>query len=252
MPIFADWLNHENAFERPRQRLATVMPPGNLETRVPQLFVIFAFASATQLIGAEDEEESSNTKPDAGGIVIEPSQGNITPGDEITITFPTAMVPADRIDVGDQPRPFVSEPKIEGTFLWKSQTEGVFTVRAVVPGAHHRLTLAPKLADAIGKIIDAQGWSAEFTAPQFSISTDFEQREHLSAQPQIGLDSTYDVRLAEVAEHVYFQDRDSHARFPVEVIQSSDEKVTDPPTGKSFRVTPREPLPVGSHLRSCR
>ena len=56
------------------------------------LIFIFAFVGVTRLIGAEDEEESSNTKPDAGGIVIEPSQGNITPGDEITITFPTAMV----------------------------------------------------------------------------------------------------------------------------------------------------------------
>ena len=207
--------------------------------------LIFAFVSLTPAIGRADEEESSNTKPDAGGIVIEPNQGNISPGNEITITFPVAMVPADRIDVADQPPPFASNPKLEGTFLWKSQTEGVFVVRAVVPGAHHRLTLVPKLADAMGKSIDAQGWSAEFTAPRFSISSDFDAREHLSAQPQIGLDSNYDVKLTEVAEHVYFQDRDSHARFPVNVIQSSDENVTKPPIGRSFRVTPRAPLPVG-------
>jgi hypothetical protein len=37
------------------------------------------------------------------------------------------------IDVGDQPSPFVSEPKLDGTFLWKSQTEGVFTVTASWP-----------------------------------------------------------------------------------------------------------------------
>ncbi len=208
------------------------------------LLLIFTFVSLACVTGQEDEE-SSNTKPDAGGVVIEPSQGNITPGDEITITFPTAMVPADRIDVADQTPPFASDPKIEGTFLWKSQTEGVFAVRGVVPGAHHRLTLIPKLADAAGKPINAPGWSAEFRAPAFSLSTDFEKREHLSAQPQIGLDATYDVKLTEVAEHVYFQDRDSQARFPVEVIQSSDEKVTDPPIGRSFRVTPRAPLPVG-------
>jgi alpha-2-macroglobulin len=207
--------------------------------------LIFTFVSAIGLIGAEDEEESaSNTNPDAGGVVIDPSQGNIAPGDEITITFPNAMVPTDRIDVGDQTCPFTSEPKLEGTFLWKSQTEGVFTVRGVVPGAHHRLTLAPKLADASGKQVNAPDWSAELTAPQFAITTDFEQREHLSAQPQIFLDATYDVKLAEVAAHVYFQDRDSHARFPVEVIQSTDETITDPPVGKSFRVTPRESLPV--------
>ena len=105
---------------------------------------IFAFVSLTRAIGQEDEEESSsNTKPDAGGIVIQPAQGTITPGDEITITFPAAMVPADRIDAGDQIPPFVSEPRLEGTFLWKSQTEGVFAVKAGVPGAHHRLTCGP-------------------------------------------------------------------------------------------------------------
>ena len=105
------------------------------------LIIICALVGASPLIVAEEEEESPNTKPDAGGIVIEPSQGNITPGDEITITFPTAMVPVDRIDVGDQTAPFASEPKIEGTFLWKSQTESVFLPRArVLPRAHHRLT----------------------------------------------------------------------------------------------------------------
>ena len=51
----------------------------------------------------EQEEEVSNAKPDAGGIVIEPSSGKIAEGDTITITFPVAMVAADLIDVGDQP-----------------------------------------------------------------------------------------------------------------------------------------------------
>src|ERR1700760_1024529 len=71
----------------------------------------------------EQEEETSNAKPDAGGVVIEPSSGKIAEGNTIPITFPVSMVGADLIDVGDQPSPFVSEPKLEGTFLWKSQTE---------------------------------------------------------------------------------------------------------------------------------
>ena len=102
--------------------------------------------------GAEDEQEekTSNAKPDAGGIVIEPSSGEIAEGSQITITFPVAMVAPDLIDVGNQPPPFVSEPKLDGTFLWKSQTEGAFTVSGVVAGAHHRLTLASGLKDAKG------------------------------------------------------------------------------------------------------
>src|SRR3954462_14932123 len=89
----------------------------------------------------EQEEEASNAKPDAGGIVIDPSSGKIAEGDTITITFPVPMLAADLIDVGNQPSPFVSEPKFDGTFLWKSQTEGIFTVTSVVAEARHRLTL---------------------------------------------------------------------------------------------------------------
>ena len=65
----------------------------------------------------EQEEETSNAKPDAGGIVVEPSSGKIAEGDTITITFPVAMVATDLIDIGNQAPPFVSEPKLDGTFL---------------------------------------------------------------------------------------------------------------------------------------
>ena len=193
----------------------------------------------------DQEEETSNAKPDAGGIVIDPSRGKIAQGDQITIVFPLAMVAPDLIDVGNQVCPFVSEPKLDGAFLWKSQTEGVFTVSGIVAGARHRLILAPGLKDATGQPFVVKNWSAEFTTPKFAITTDFTEREHLPARPQIYLDSTYAVRLVEAAEHIYFQDRDSHERFPVEVIQTVEEKSAGPPEGTGFRVAPREPLPVG-------
>ncbi len=186
----------------------------------------------------------TDLQPDAGGVVILPSHGSIGPGEEITITFPNAMVPADRIDVADQPCPFVSSPKVEGTFLWKSQTEGVFTVSAVVPGAHHRLTLDPGLRDANGQPVASPNWGAVLDAAPFSVTTDFDERTHLSTQPQMELSANYDVQLSEVAAHVYFQDRDSRGRFPVNVILSSDDKVTSPPVAQTFRVEPRGLLPV--------
>jgi uncharacterized protein YfaS (alpha-2-macroglobulin family) len=192
----------------------------------------------------DEEEETSNAKPDAGGIVIEPSSGKIAEGDTITITFPVSMIAADVIDVGDQRTPFVSEPKLEGTFLWKSQTEGVFTVNAVVAEARHRLTLAPALKDATGKPFVVKDWSAEFKTPKFAITTEFNERKQLAARPQIYLDSTYAVRLDEAAQHIYFQDREAHQRFPVEVIQTG-EKTADSLEATGFRVTPRAPLPVG-------
>src|SRR5438270_4472556 len=193
----------------------------------------------------EEEEETLHSKPDAGGIVIDPSSGEIAEGTQITITFPASMVASELIDVGDQPAPFVSEPKLGGTFLWKSQTEGVFTVSGVAAGARHRLTLAPGLKDAAGKPLVVKDWSAEFRTPKFAITSDFGERKELQARPQIYLDSTYAVRLDEAAQHIYFQDRDSRQRFPVEVIQTAEEKTADSLEATGFRVTPREPLPVG-------
>jgi uncharacterized protein YfaS (alpha-2-macroglobulin family) len=150
------------------------------------------------------------------------------------------MVGADRIDLADQPLPFESKPRLEGGFLWKSPTECVYSVQGVIPGTTYRLTLAPKLADASGQPVEAPDWSAEFTTPPFSVTTDFEESQHLSDRPQIPLESNYAVRFSEVAEHSYFQDRDSRRRFPVEVIQSGE----NPTEGPEFRVGPREPLPV--------
>ena len=214
--------------------------------RILSLLVCLLLVGVAGMAFAQDEEEeASNAKPDAGGIVIEPSSGKIAEGDTITITFPVSMIAADLIDVGDQPSPFVSEPKLDGTFLWKSQTEGVFTVTGVVAEARHRLTLAPGLKDATGKPFVVKDWSAEFKTPKFAITTEFNERKQLAARPQIYLDSTYAVRLDEAAQHIYFQDREAHQRFPVEVIQTGEGKTADSLEATGFRVTPRAPLPVG-------
>jgi len=175
----------------------------------------------------------------AGGIAISPDRGDINPGDVITITFPNPMVASDVIDVGNQAPPFLSEPKISGTFLWKSQTEGEFTIDSVVAGATHHFTLVPGLKDADGHPFRVPDWSADFTAPKFTISTDAEFRTHLPAQPRVPLNTTYDVVLADVARHAWIQDRDSRAHFPIEVIQTTD----GPPEAKEFQVTPRALLP---------
>ena len=206
-------------------------------------FILISVFTAANLYAAP-KETKSNTKPDAGGVLIEPSEGEIAAGAELTITFPNAMVGTDKIDMSGQPSPFMSQPKIEGEFLWKSQTEGVFTVKAVLAGAKHRLTLVRDLKDASGKRVAAPGWSAEFSAAPFSITSDFTEQEQLGSQPQIPLASTYNVRLTEVAEHVYFQDRDSHQHFPVDVILRSDEKLSEQPEAQEFSVAPRQPLPM--------
>src|SRR5437773_3935475 len=208
------------------------------------IFILISVLIVAGNLAAAPEETKSNPKADGGGVLIEPTEGAIAAGAELTITFPNAMVGTDKSDMSGQRSPFVGEPKIEGEFLWKSQTEGVFTVKAVVAGAKHRLTLVRDLKDASGKRVDAPGWTAEFSAAPFSITSDFTEHEQLDSQPQIPLDSNYNVRLSEVAEHVYFQDRDSRQRFPVDVILRSDEKISEQPEAQEFRVAPRQPLPM--------
>ncbi|MFN2542204.1 MAG: alpha-2-macroglobulin [Chthoniobacterales bacterium] len=203
---------------------------------------VFILVCVVSTIAAAPKEKPNS---DAGGVVINPSEGEIAPGDELTITFPAAIVTPDKIDVANQACPFVSQPPMEGDFLWKSQTEGVFTVKSVVAGATQRLTLRRDLKDASGHRVNPPGWSAELTAREFSITAESSEKEHLTAQPQVELDCNYDVRLAEVAEHVYFQDRDSRQRFPIDVILWNADKLPERIEAKEFRVAPRQPLPVG-------
>ena len=177
----------------------------------------------------------------AGGISISPDSGAIAAGDTFTISFPAPMVTPDRIDMGGQPCPIVASPAVDGTFLWKSQTEGELTVNTVVAGAMHHFILAPGLKDAGGHRFSVPGWSADYQAEPFTLSTDYGFRKQLSAQPRVPLVSTYDVKLAEVAQHAWIQDRDSRVHFPIEVIQTTD----GPPEDTEFQVSPRDPLPAG-------
>src|SRR6202040_1217202 len=159
----------------------------------------------------------------------------------LTFTFPTSMIEITNIDVPNQPLPFTSSPELGGEFLWKSQTEGMFTVKRIRPGATYHLALSEGLNDLAHQPVTPGDWSAEFKTKAFSVTANYETRSELSSHPQISLEATYDVRLTEVAEHAYFQDRDSRQRYPVDVIQNQE----DSGEASEFRVTPRDPLPVG-------
>jgi alpha-2-macroglobulin len=185
--------------------------------------------------------ETENSSADAGGVGVEPSSGEIENGTVLTFTFPTSMIGAANIDVPNQPLPFTSHPALVGVFLWKSQTEGMFTVKGVKPGATYHLGLPPGLSDLGHQPVEPKDWSAEFTTPQFTVTADFDFRRELNSQPQLSIESTYNVRLTDVAGCAYFQDRDSRQRYPVDVIQNQDDSLE----AREFRVTPRGQLPVG-------
>jgi alpha-2-macroglobulin len=200
------------------------------------LIVLFCFLP---WIARSAETENANSGDD--GVLVEPSSGEIESGTALTFTFPTSMIESANIDVPNQPVPIISEPALEGEFLWKSQTEGVLTVKRVKAGTTYHLRLAAGLIDLAHQPVLPKDWSSQYTTAQFAVTSDFDFRNQLSCQPQLPLESTYDVRLTEVAEQAYFQDRDSRQRFPINVIQNQD----GPPAAREFRVTPREELPVG-------
>ncbi len=185
--------------------------------------------------------EPDNADPDTGAVLVEPGTGEIEAGTVLTFTFPASMIAIADIDVPKKPLPFTSKPALEGEFLWKSQTEGTFTVKRVRAGTTYQLGLVPGLSDLSKQPVPAKDWSAMFTTAEFSVTADFEEREELSDQPQLTLESTYDVAFTDVAAHAYFQDRDSRRRYPVDVIQNPD----DLTEAREFRVTPRDQLPVG-------
>ncbi len=95
----------------------------------------FNFPVFHHMVGRAAETEPK-TKPDAGGVLIEPSEGEIEPGTTLTFTFPTAMVGADRIDVADQALPFVSQPRTRRRILMEKPDRGRFYGPGSNPGGH--------------------------------------------------------------------------------------------------------------------
>jgi uncharacterized protein YfaS (alpha-2-macroglobulin family) len=192
--------------------------------------------------GLRAEDADAGSTPDASGSNggITPSSGEISDGTILTLSFPTPMVAPDAIDRGGEPWPVAATPRVDGTFLWKSQTEGQLVIASVVAGATHHFSLAPGIKDLSGKPFSGDQWTADFTTPQFAFSTDSEVRKALTTEPHIPLTATYKVRLTEVPQHAWIQDRDSRAHFPIEVIQTDTSSLD----AYSFEVAPRKPLPL--------
>jgi hypothetical protein len=113
--------------------------------------------------------ETAGPGTDVDGILIEPSNGEIEIGTVLTLTFPTPMVGTADLDVPGRPWPFTGQPELQGEFLWKSQTEGVFTVKQVKAGAAYHLSLAPGLKDLASQPVQPQT-GAQNSPPRSSLS----------------------------------------------------------------------------------
>lgn len=185
-------------------------------------------------------------QPDAGGVTLDlPENGKIEVGTSLSVSFPSAMVGADKIDLGGESSPVNFSPALAGEWFWKSQTDGEFTVKApITPGQTYLASLDPKLHDASGAAVAPQGWGAELKTEPFKVTTDWVEDTQLAAQPGVVLKFTYRVRLDDVARRIYFQDRDSGERREAELSLREEDRDDEPETSV-LRATPREPLPIG-------
>lgn len=193
----------------------------------------------------------------ADEIQIDPKDGSLDAYSSMRVFFPKDMVMADKIDAKDAQSPIVSQPEVNAEFIWRTQSQGVWSVNGPrVPGVTYRFTLRPELKDLEGNALAQANWSAEFATDPLRVDSYYGERTRLSSQPQIALEFNYLINLNSIPGGAWIQDRATRQRFPVEVMLNrptaegisevvEEVKLTELPASLEFRVRPRDPLPVG-------
>jgi alpha-2-macroglobulin len=246
------------AMERPPQKPSPTPVPA-VATPTPAVFP----TPPAALVVPEDTRPFKNA-PDAAGIKVEAAESTmdeeteqITQEVELTVLFPDAMVSPDRIDAEDAGSPLVIWPDVDAQWIWRTQSQGVWRVKGpLIPDQQYHVRLREGLSNLAGSPLPVADWGYPFTTSPLTVTSDFDEREQLSARPQVPLGFTFPVRLHDAAEGIWFQNRATRQRFPAEVLLNRAESTTtgdvvditnaaDIPAPKSFRVRPREPLPVG-------
>ena len=162
-------------------------------------------------------------------------------GSSFTISFPTAMVAVAGVGQEDKQCPLRIEPELPGKWLWKSQTEGLFTAGIkVVPGTKYKVFVPDDLVDLQGAPVRSKGAVAERESEPFTVRIALDAGTQ-QRRPSGTLNFTYSVPPEAVTRLVYFQDRDDRRRIPVEVVVSG----TDLEPVRTVTVSPREDLPRG-------
>jgi uncharacterized protein YfaS (alpha-2-macroglobulin family) len=196
--------------------------------------------------------------PEGGDISIEGLDEELRPFTTLTLTFPTDMVGADRIDAEGSESPIAIWPPVDAEFVWSTQTQGFLTIKGpLIPGQIYRFRLREGLKDASGAPLPVSQWGAEMRTPEFAITEEnYGERSRLNARPQVPLEFNYPVRLSDAAKGVWFQNRATRERFPAEVLLNvpdgeiegtvQDAELPDDEKIYGVRIRPGDPLPVGA------
>jgi alpha-2-macroglobulin len=203
------------------------------------------------------EKRPFTNNPSAGGLSVDGTEEPLRPGTLLTITFPTAMVPPDRIDVEDSESPIELSPSLDIHFTWRTQSQGELLVKGpLIPAESYQFRLREGTRDLSGKSLEVSAWGLEMTTPPLRVVEEgYGERDNLNANPQIPLEFNYPVRLAHAADCVWFQDRVNREKFPAEILLNVAEgKTDDAPVVEAkettndvtaVRVRPLQSLPVG-------
>jgi uncharacterized protein YfaS (alpha-2-macroglobulin family) len=110
-------------------------------------------------------------------IRVTPAKGSLAKiwkKEKIIITFPTAMVAAEKLRGGDYQCPIVFEPPINVSWRWVSQVEGElypgFRYGEGVRHIMYRAKLQKDLRDLEGNLVQPQNWGAQFADDSFALS----------------------------------------------------------------------------------
>lgn len=208
-------------------------------------------------IKLEVDKRPFTNNPSGGGVNVDGAGDALRPETLLTITFPTAMVPPDKIDAEGAQSPVDIWPTLDAGFIWRTQSQGELTAKApLIPGQSYRFRLREGTMDLADEPLQTAEWGFEMTAPLLRvIEAGYGERNNLSASPQVPLEFNYPIRLSDAARGVWFQDRVSRQKFPAEILLNVPEgDLDDAPAVEakaqaedvtSFRARPLQPLPVG-------
>ena len=208
-------------------------------------------------IQQEVDKRPFTKDPTGAGLRVDGVEEPLRAGTTLTVAFPTAMVPPDRIDTEDSESPIEVSPALDTEFIWRTQSQGELVVKApLTPDESYRFRLREGARDLSGNPLPVDAWGLEMTTPPLRVvEEDYGERNNLNASPQVPLEFNYPVRLADAANGVWFQDRITREKFAVEILLNAAEgNMDDAPVVEAkeatdditaFRVRPIQPLPVG-------
>lgn len=204
----------------------------------------FSPARASADLTIPEDTRLFTNAPSAGGVSISPEDGKIEPFASFSITFPSDIVGADKIDMENADSPVVAWPPLDAKFYWRSTASGDWLVTGPrIPGQTYRLRLREGLTARDGSPLPTQDWGVELQSPPLTVSTWYGERSQLNSRPLVPLEFNYLVRISDIAEGIWFQDRATRKRFPAQINVDSSE---DPQHPANLSATPRDPLPVGA------